>query len=87
MFRGIKKSGVYKIEPSTGVLVEAFCDFDRYGGGWTLVNKITTAVGWNTDTILQRNINNPLSDGYSILGLVDNIRTLDTGEVSIFGDL
>ena len=44
MFRGFEDkgyaSGVYKIEPKLGKVVESYCDFDRHGGGVDLNYKI-----------------------------------------------
>ena len=87
MFRGFESngysSGVYKIEPKPGKIVHTYCDFDRHGGGWTLVTKSSTNNGWNKDNVLSRNIDNPNSADFSIFEVIDDIKQSDIGEVSL----
>ena len=91
MFRGFNykhdfPSGVYNIEPRLGKVVETYCDFDRHGGGWTLITKSSTDInneqGWNEDNVLSRNVNNSQSADFSIYEIIDDIKALDAGEVS-----
>ena len=39
------KSGFYKIRVK-GEVVQTYCDFDRHGGGWTLVTKVRQSNLW-----------------------------------------
>ena len=75
-------SGIYKIEPKVNTIVSTVCDFDRHGGGWTLVTKSSTKTGWNKESTLTRNVNNAKSGDYSIFGLIDDLKHNDAGEVS-----
>lgn len=85
MFRGFAQdlftSGMYKIESPTGGLVETYCDFDRHGGGWTLLIKTVGKGGWNAQNVLSRAYG---TKGFSIFGLYDVLKGNDAGEVSTF---
>ena len=74
-------SGVYEIEPIPGKIVQTYCDFDRYGGGWTLMTKVKTSSDWTKDKALDFNSNDVKQIDYSIFGLIDNMKQLDAGEV------
>nr|XP_047135037.1 uncharacterized protein LOC100199215 isoform X2 [Hydra vulgaris] len=55
LFRGLSnskklESGVYEIEPTSGKVVKTYCDFDRYGGGWTLLANVVTK-DWSLEKI------------------------------------
>ena len=50
----------------------------RDGGGWTLLVTSATYDGWDSSTVLERNVEYPsVDDDYSILTYGDDIR--DTG--------
>ena len=75
-------SGIYKIEPKAGKIVQTYCDFDRHAGGWTLVTKSSSASGWTKEKVMEFNSDNVANNDFSIFGLVDHIKHLDDGEVS-----
>lgn len=74
------KSGVYKINVGNNI-IETYCDLDRYGGGWTLVTKVSSGNGWTKETLLERNSNNVNSNEFSIFKFIDKMKHLDLGEV------
>ncbi|XP_057304821.1 uncharacterized protein LOC130641845 isoform X1 [Hydractinia symbiolongicarpus] len=86
MFRGFNgmrfSSGVYKIEPRAGKIVETMCDFDRYAGGWTLLTKSSSRHSWTKERVLEFNSDNAGNNEYSIFGLTDDIKNFDDGESS-----
>ena len=57
-------SGRYRIRPSSDLPpVAVYCDHDFYGGGWSLVQKISTGNWQTTDTsTLHRQALDPLSN-------------------------
>ena len=73
--RGIpKQNGVYTIQPTDDLTLNAYCDFERDGGGWTLLVSSHSNT-WNPDNIPLRNANSPqLFEDYSILKYGDSIK-------------
>ena len=89
MFRGFGSrveysSGVYKIEPEPGQFVQAYCNFDRHGGGWTLLVNSSGTAGWDATNILERNSLDGTATEYSILNHLKNLAGADSGEVGIY---
>lgn len=85
MYRGFDtkqtfNSGYYKIQINDHV-VNTYCDFDRYGGGWTLVIKRSSNVGWTKDSSLLRNTEDASQSDYSIFKYVDALKHNDPAEV------
>lgn len=77
-------SGPYVIEPTSGNRVSTYCDFDRYGGGWTLLLTRSTSTGWTSTNVLSRNAGSPsLIGDFSALDTANTIKNLDSTEVSI----
>lgn len=86
MFRGFSSgthhsTGSYKIEPTKGALVKTQCDFDRHGGGWTLLVSTHGSGGWDASNILERNMDTASADEYSIYKILPNLQAIDPGEV------
>ncbi len=90
LYEGDTGSGVYKIDVdgSEGSVqpLNAYCDMEHHGGGWTLLfhhnvpSNITTdnaAYFWADKSARQYNINNPTADLYSIIYLTEYFRGKD----------
>ena len=77
-------SEVYKISPDGNQSVKAYCDFKRFGGGWTLLLARTSKSGWTNANVKFRNQGEPskITD-YSIFGLADAIKNADNGQVNM----
>ena len=73
-------SGLYMIQVN-GKTVQTYCDFDRHGGGWTLVTKRSTGSGWTTENSVLRNPNDASQNDYSIFKFVDVLKQKDAAEV------
>lgn len=89
MYRGYHeekpfKSGMYRIEPKPGHLVLTYCDFDRHGGGWTLLSKTTNSTAWKDREESLKYGDLPSSEKFSILKYIDDIKQRDAAEVAIF---
>ena len=85
MYRGfneknIFKSGFYKIQVE-GKTVQTYCDFDRHGGGWTLVTKRSSDSGWTKENSVLRNPRDASQTEYSIFKYVDVLKHKDPAEV------
>lgn len=66
--------GVYTIQPAEGYRTKTYCDFNRDGGGWTLIVTSHTNT-WTAENVLLRNENSPdLRKDYSILKFADKIK-------------
>lgn len=86
MYRGFHeenrfKSGVYRIEPQPGHLVLTYCDFDRHGGGWTLLTNSTYSTVWKNREESLKYREDPTSEKFSILKYIDYIKQSDPAEV------
>ncbi|XP_047135033.1 uncharacterized protein LOC100209306 isoform X2 [Hydra vulgaris] len=86
LFRGLSisnkfKSGIYEIEPTSGKVVKTYCDFDRYGGGWTLVANVVTK-DWSLEKINFTPLNQLFTADFSIAGLLENMKLKDLSEKS-----
>ena len=75
------RSGVYQIQPKRSNVVNTYCDFDRYDGGWTLILKSNRNTQWTKEESLE-NAFDPLGNKYSIFGFVDKIKSRDPAEVN-----
>ena len=87
MYRGFDleetfKSGYYKIQIDEKI-VNTYCDFQRHGGGWTLVAKRSSDEGWTKDSSLLRNEEDASKPDYSIFKYVDHLKHNDPAEVCI----
>lgn len=66
--------GVYTIQPKEGVRIKTYCDFNRDGGGWTLIVTSHTNT-WTSENVELRNENAPsLREDFSILKYADLIK-------------
>ncbi|XP_065647462.1 uncharacterized protein LOC100205261 isoform X2 [Hydra vulgaris] len=86
LFRGLSisnkfKSGIYEIEPTSGKVVKTYCDFDRYGGGWTLLANVVTK-DWSLEKIKSSPLSQLFTADFSIAGLLENIKLKDLSEKS-----
>ncbi len=81
----IFNSGKYYLQDKDGNKINALCDMESFGGGWTLmVNKISGS-GWTKETLLSRNVNNASkSEEYSILSHSKEIMRMRKEEVRPF---
>eukprot|EP00111_Clytia_hemisphaerica_P010409 TCONS_00030414-protein len=86
MYRGFAekepfKSGIFKIQVK-GDIVQTYCDFDRHGGGWTLITKVSTTNGWTKENSILRNENDASKGDYSIFKYIDDLKFKDPAETS-----
>ena len=80
MNRGFKKNGVYKIRQDSKIKT-TYCDFERYGGGWTLVTNVVSKTGWTVDNAKVRDSEDPLNNDYSIFGMIKKLSNSHEVEV------
>ena len=64
---------MYTIKPSDRE-IKTFCNFNKYGGGWTLVLTSASDNGWTRDNVKFRNADSPsLTSDFSILEIANKI--------------
>ena len=88
-FRGMKTSGMYKIEPRQGHIISVYCNMNSLNGGWTLLTTFASKNGWvdssGISSIEMRAAvsGNALVEDYSVLKYADDIKNLNPGEVIV----
>nr|XP_047134262.1 uncharacterized protein LOC100206071 [Hydra vulgaris] len=75
------KSGVYEIEPFPKTIIKTYCDFDRYGGGWTLLSNVVTK-NWDLEKIKFFSSDQILEKDFSVAGWLENMKLRDRSEKS-----
>uniref|UniRef100_A0A7M6DPA1 Uncharacterized protein n=1 Tax=Clytia hemisphaerica TaxID=252671 RepID=A0A7M6DPA1_9CNID len=75
------KSGLYKIKVKEEI-VQTYCDFDRHGGGWTLVTKVSSSNGWTKENSILRNKDDASKDDFSIFKYIDELKFKDPAEAT-----
>ncbi|CAB4026763.1 Hypothetical predicted protein, partial [Paramuricea clavata] len=72
--------GVYTILSEDGAETKAYCDMTKDGGGWTLLVTSRSRGGWDGNTVLLRNEEEPsITNDYSILKYADGVKKISTG--------
>ena len=87
--RGLKnqieiRNGIYKIQPTKGKIVEKYCDFERHGGGWTLVLKSASNTEWTKENAGDMNSSDASKNEYFIFQMINHLKLLDVAEVLAF---
>ena len=62
--------------------VSTYCDFERHGGGWTLLAKTTKKSKWDRSELSSYGKDPLRNEKFSIFGFIDDLKKGDLAEVS-----